>query len=403
MNTTPSNDQELIREKLRQATTTLEELDIDLWLTFVRESSLLPDPVLELIYDSEVTWPSAFLVNRSGRHSAIVGYYDAPSVRSLETYDNVIGYHHGLREHLRSEIEHIAPNKIAINYSRHDVASDGLTYGNYQTLLAYLEDSPYPDVLVSSERLISVLRGRKTSSEVERIRQAIKVTEQLFDEVEKYVQPGMTQRQIAGFVHDRIASLGLDFAWNKSYNPIVTCGPESAIGHLMPGDTVLERGHTLHLDLGIKKNGYCSDLQRMWYVLEETEAEAPEEVKRAFDVVSGAIKAGEAALRPGASGWQVDAAARQYVTNHGYPEFMHATGHLLGRTAHDGATVLGPQWEKYAGICELPVEVGNVFTLELHVVVPGRGIMSLEEDVLVHTDGVEYLSNPQSALRYIRF
>jgi Xaa-Pro aminopeptidase len=118
-------------------------------------------------------------------------------------------------------------------------------------------------------------------------------------------------------------------------------------------------------------------------------------------VVSGAIKAGEATLRPGVAGWQVDAAARQFVVDHGYPEYMHATGHLLGRTAHDGATILGPRWEKYAGICELPVEAGNVFTLELHVVIPGRGIMSLEEDVLVHADEVEYLSNPQTTLRYI--
>ncbi|NLF66061.1 MAG: aminopeptidase P family protein, partial [Chloroflexi bacterium] len=76
--------------------------------------------------------------------------------------------------------------------------------------------------------------------------------------------------------------------------------------------------------------------------------------------------------------------------------------HLLGRSAHDGATVLGPRWERYAGICELPVEVGNVFTLELHVPVPGRGIMSLEEDVLVTEDGVEYLSRPQTELRIIR-
>jgi Xaa-Pro aminopeptidase len=81
---------------------------------------------------------------------------------------------------------------------------------------------------------------------------------------------------------------------------------------------------------------------------------------------------------------------------------MHAFGHLLGRSAHDGATVLGPQWERYTGICELPVEVGNIFTLELHVVLPERGMMSLEEDVLVTEHGVEYLSVPQMSLRYIR-
>jgi Xaa-Pro dipeptidase len=165
---------------------------------------------------------------------------------------------------------------------------------------------------------------------------------------------------------------------------------------------VLERGHTLHLDLGVKQNGYCADLQRMWYVLEEGETRAPADVQAAFAAVYGALKAGEAALRPGVPGWQVDQAARQHLVAAGYPEYLHAFGHLLGRSAHDGATVLGPRWERYAGICELPVEAGNVFTLELHVPVPGRGIMSLEEDVLVREDGVTYLSEPQTGLRYIR-
>jgi Xaa-Pro aminopeptidase len=80
---------------------------------------------------------------------------------------------------------------------------------------------------------------------------------------------------------------------------------------------------------------------------------------------------------------------------------MHAFGHQVGRSAHDGTTVLGPRWERYAGICELLVETGNIFTLELHVEIPRRGIMSLEEDVLVTDGGVEYLSRPQHELRYI--
>jgi Xaa-Pro aminopeptidase len=81
---------------------------------------------------------------------------------------------------------------------------------------------------------------------------------------------------------------------------------------------------------------------------------------------------------------------------------MHAFGHLIGRSVHDGATVLAPRWERYAGVCELPVEVGNIFTLELHVTVANRGIMSLEEDVLITKSGVSYLSTPQTELRYIR-
>jgi Xaa-Pro dipeptidase len=397
-----NDEKQLIKEKVAQASLILNELNLDVWLTFVRESSMVPDPVLELILGTHVTWHSAFLINRSGPHAAIVGYYDADNVRLLGVYDEVTGYHQGIAQDLLTTLDKIRPNQIAINYSESDVAADGLTYGMYRNLQNYLAGSPYADRLISAEGVIAALRGRKSATEVERVRQAIATTQALFDEVEQFARPGMTQRQIADFVQGRVDAMGLGYAWQKQYNPIVTCGPDSAIGHVAPADVVLERGHTLHLDLGVKQNGYCSDLQRMWYVLAEGETTAPVDVQRAFEAVYGAIKAGEGALRPGVPGWQVDAAARQFIVEAGYPEYMHALGHLLGRSAHDGATVLGPRWERYAGIADLLVEENNIFTLELHVPVPGRGIMSLEEDVLVTTDGVEYLSEPQTALRYIR-
>ena len=394
--------QELIQEKVTQATGILNELDIDLWLTFVRESSMMSDPVLDLIAGVDVTWQSAFLISRTGEHTAVLGHYDAENVKNLNVYAQVVGYHEGITEPLREVINHYQPRQIAINYSENDVAADGLTHGLFRALQNYLTDTPYQDRLVSAESIIAALRGRKSETEIELVRQAVATTETLFDEIEQFVQLGLTQRQIADFAHQRIEKSGLGYAWPKPFNPIVTCGPDSAIGHASPGDVVLEKGHTLHLDMGIKQDEYCSDIQRMWYVLDDGETAAPPDVQRAFEVVLGAIKVGEAALKPGTPGWQVDKAARDFIVDNGYLEYMHAFGHLLGRSAHDGATVLGPRWERYEGINELPVEVGNIFTLELHVNINGRGIMSLEEDVVVREDGVEYLSTPQTELRYIR-
>jgi len=394
------SDIQLIHEKLDQATAILNEFDIDLWLTFVRETSLAPDPALELIYGGDVTWQSAFLISRDGRRTAIVGHFDSENVRALEAYE-VVPYHEGIGAPLLAALAAHAPRAIAVNFSENDVAADGLSHGMYRLLERYLANSPWAGKLVSAADIIYALRGRKSAAEVERVRLAVATTERVFDEIERFARPGMTQREIGAFVHDLIDSLGLGYAWPKPFNPIVTCGPESAMGHVAPGDAILRRGHTLHIDLGIRQNGYCSDIQRMWYVLDEGETQAPPEVQRAFDVVLGAIQAGAQALRPGVPGWQVDKVAREYIVDNGYPEYMHALGHLLGRAAHDGATVLGPRWERYQGICDLEVEAGNIFTLELHVVVPERGMMSLEEDVLVTKSGVEYLSMPQTALRYI--
>lgn len=390
----------LIQEKLDQTVHILNEYDIDMWLTLVRESSMMGDPVLPLIAGIDVTWLSAFVVESNGRTTAIVGHYDAANVPAA--YDTIIGYHHTLADELRQLIANANPSKIAINYSENDVAADGLTVGLHRKLLGYLQDTPYAERLVSAEQMIAALRGRKSPAEVALIRAAIATTEALFDEVEAFAKPGMTQRHIADFVRQRIDEMGLGYAWPRPFNPIVTCGPDSPVGHAAAGDVVLQKGHLLHMDLGVRQDDYCSDLQRMWYVLDDGETEPPLDVQRAFAVVLGAIKAGESLLQPGTPGWHVDEAARDFIVDNGYPEYMHAFGHLLGRAAHDGATVLGPRWERYAGICELPVEAGNVFTLELHVPVPQRGIMSLEEDVLVTADGVLYLSQPQTVLRVIR-
>lgn len=394
------HDLQLISEKLEQATAILNEFEVDLWLIFVRETTLVPDPIMELIAGIDVTWQSAFLLSRDGKHTAIVGRFDAANLEG--TPYRVLTYDQGISVPLLLAMEQLQPQQIALNYSESDASADGLSHGMFRTLQNLFKETSFEERFISAERLTAALRGRKTPTEIERVREAVEVTESLFHEVGLFAKPGMTQRQIAEFVHNRIAELGLEYAWPQKYNPIVTCGPHSAVGHTEPGDVVLEKGHTLHLDLGVKLNDYCSDLQRMWYVLNDGETEAPAEVQKAFNIVRNAIITGEKHLTPGTLGWQVDEVAREFIVDNGYPEYMHAFGHLLGRTAHDGATVLGPKWERYGTTVELPIETGNIFTLELHVVVENRGIMSLEEDVVVTENGVEYLSTPQTELRYIK-
>jgi Xaa-Pro aminopeptidase len=124
-------------------------------------------------------------------------------------------------------------------------------------------------------------------------------------------------------------------------------------------------------------------------------ADVPQEVAHAFDTVRDAIARASEALRPGRTGAEIDAVARRFVSERGYPEFMHALGHQLGRAAHDGGTLLGPRWERYGASVDGYIEAGNVFTLELHVPTASYGQVSLEEDVLVTETGCEFLSTPQ--------
>lgn len=181
--------------------------------------------------------------------------------------------------------------------------------------------------------------------------------------------------------------------------PIVTTGPKSMVGHGLPSDNLkIEPGCIFHLDFGVWQDEYCSDIQRSWYVCKSGEPNPPEDVQRAFDVTKRAIDAAFAALKPGVECWTIDAIARKVVTDAGYPEYQHATGHAVGRAAHDGGGVLGPKWERYGRTPTYLVEPGNVFTLELGIDIPERGYLGLEEMALVTDSGAVWLTRQQTGM-----
>jgi len=389
----------LIQEKTQQAISILKEQDIDLWLTFARETSGVRDPVLDfLIGPGDLTWESALMLTRNGDKIAIVGRFEAEAISRLDVYSEVILYDTAVSGILRETLARLQPRQVAVNFSHNNVHADGLTHAMYLKLQEYLKGTVYADRLVSAEGVISALRGRKTPAETEKIRRAVEITEQIFARTFEYIRVGMTEKEVGAFMQARMAETGVGFAWPQESNPAVNSGPDSPVGHAGPTDIQIQPGHLLHFDFGVKFEDYCSDIQRMAYVLRPGEMDAPPEVKRGFETVRRAVEACRAALKPGVMGKEADAAARKTVMEAGYPEYMYGTGHQLGRVAHDGGAMLGPEWEKYGESPRQRVEAGNVFTIEPGLAVPGYGYIGLEEDVLVTKSGAEYLGGPQETL-----
>ena len=388
----------LIQEKVKQAVQILQDSDIDLWLTFVRETSAGGDPVLPLIYGLDLTWESALMITKSGEKIAIVGNYEAEAARRTGAYSTVIPYHQSIAPELLQVLEHINPKKIAINFSENDVLADGLSVGLHQVLLKYLLNTPYRERLCSAETIIRSLRSRKTSLEVQLIRSAIDTTEKIFSDTYNYVQPGMSEIQVSDFMHQKMAEHSVTEAWDYQNCPIVNAGPDSSVGHIGPTGLKIEPGQILHIDFGVKQDGFCSDLQRVVYFLSPGEEETPKAVQHGFDTITAAIQNTVAAIRPGMTGWQIDQMTRKAITDAGYPEYMYATGHHLGRNAHDGAGVLGPLWERYGDTPNYVIKPGHVYTIEPGIALPGYGYLGLEEDVLVTESGTEFLSQPQNNL-----
>jgi Xaa-Pro aminopeptidase len=384
-------------EKLGQAIELLQLYSIDAWLIFVRETNLQPDPALDLVLGFDVTWVSAFLLCRTGERIAIVGRYDVENVRRVGGYSEVLGYDESIAPLLKSVLKRLNPEQIAVNYSEDDIAADGLSHGMWLLLNSILADTPYKHRLVTAAKIAAPLRGRKTSTEISRLRGAVKTTQDILQSLTPQLTIGQTAPEIYALALAEMAKRGVTPAWSPC--PMVAPGPDAPVGHTAPEAKYLTRaGKLLHMDIGVKQEGYHSDMQRVWYFMAPDENSIPLEVQTGFNLVRKALLAAAAALKPGARGWEVDAASRQVFIDNGIPQYQHAVGHHLGRAVHDGATVLGPRWPKYGKTVEGIVEIGNVYTLELGFLLEGYGYLGLEEDVLVSETGLEWLSQPQTEL-----
>jgi Xaa-Pro aminopeptidase len=255
---------------------------------------------------------------------------------------------------------------------------------------------------VSSEGVVSKLRGRKAPEEIRRIKINIDLTLDIFSRVTEVIKPGMTEKEVAEFILGEVAKEDVETSWDSSQCPAVFTGPESAGAHAKPTDRKIEKGHVLNIDFGTRTLEYCSDLQRTWYFLRDDEEDAPEDVKKAFYVIRDSIALAADRIRPGMEGREIDSIARDYITSHGYGEYPHALGHQVGRSTHDGAGLLCPEWERYGNLPFLKIEENQVYTLEPRIVLPEWGVATIEEIIVVRKDGGEFLSDPQQELILIK-
>jgi Xaa-Pro aminopeptidase len=388
----------LIKEKVEQAKKILDEFDVDCWITFVRESQINGDPTLAFLINADVTWHSAFILSRDGKAHAIVGKYDQKTVEDTGAYNEVVGFVEGINEPLKSYLKKLNPKNIALNYSEGSEIADGITYGMYQTLFRLLKEIGLEDRIISAERIVSALRERKTKTEIENIKGAIKITEDIFKKVSGYITPGKTEKQIAKYMKAEVEKRNLDYAWDPAVCPAVFTGPNTAGAHYSPTDRNIKRGDVLNMDFGVKFNGYCSDMQRTFYILNDGEADLPGDVRKGFETIIDAIENSKQAMKPGVIAKDIDAIARDIVVKNGYDEFPHGLGHQVGRFSHDGTALLGPPWEKYVQKPFQKLEEGMVFTIEPRLEVENRGTVTIEEMVVITFDGADWLTNPQKEI-----
>jgi Xaa-Pro aminopeptidase len=233
--------------------------------------------------------------------------------------------------------------------------------------------------------LVEDLRVVKDEDELDAIRRAASIANIAFERfADEGGLVGSTERELAWrmeqFLHDANADA-------VSFPVSVASGPNAAKPHTVPGERRVECGETVIVDAGCVVDGYCSDCTRTF-----TTGPLSDELKRAYEVCLDAQLAGLDAVRPGASGPGVDAAARDRIDAAGFGDaFGHGLGHGVGLLVHEDPR-LAPESRS-------TLEAGNVVTVEPGIYLSGLGGIRIEDLVVVADDGPEVLTTFPKDLR----
>ena len=232
-----------------------------------------------------------------------------------------------------------------------------------------------PAKAVKNEKLdeaIGKLRVVKTTSEIESIMQAQRITERALQDILPMLKEGTVERNIALELEYRMRKLGAE---GISFDLITIAGANTSMPHGVPGDYRIRSGDFVTFDIGALYNGYHSDMTRTYAIGEITEKQ-----RRVYNTVLQAQKLGLEAVKAGVKAGDVDKAARDYIYQAGYEGcFGHSTGHGVGLDIHELPTVSSGN--------ETVLQSGMVITVEPGIYIPGEFGVRIEDTVVVTSDG----------------
>lgn len=248
------------------------------------------------------------------------------------------------------------------------VEKNHLRFAGYERLSALYPKASYLD----AHPIVMQLRLRKTPEEIARVRTAVALAERVLEEAVAKAGVGVSELELNAEIEYRLRVLGGD---KPAFETSVLGGTRSALPHGRSGEYRLQEDDFLLIDMGVYKDGYCSDITRTFLIGEGSGAQA-----RVYEAVLQANRSAVAAAMAGRPLADVDRAARETITEFGFGHyFNHRVGHGMGIDIHELPSVHGGN--------ESPIEPGMLFTIEPGVYVPDIGGVRIEDDIYIGEDG----------------
>lgn len=227
--------------------------------------------------------------------------------------------------------------------------------------------------------LVEDLRMIKGPEEVAAISAAVAIAESALEAVLPGIHAGQTERSVAARLELALRERGSE--WHP-FPTIVASGPRSALPHASTTDRILGVGDLVLIDFGSRCRGYCADLTRTVVIGSPPDGRQRE----VYGAVREAQVAARTRLRPGMTGREADALAREVIDVAGFGDaFGHALGHGIGLEVHESP--------RLAPTASGVIPAGAVVTIEPGVYLPGWGGVRLEDDIFLTPEGPRCLSS----------
>lgn len=336
-------------------------IDTNFFYATALKKGLFENSVAVLYPDGEIDLIIPFLEEESAKKS---------KDSNIQVFTGQEEYVQKLKQSLKNT------KKIGLNFK-------GISYKTYKEFKKMFTNIKFFDV----EKSLDKTRSIKDEKEISFLKNAACIVDQVVEKIPSMLEDGMYEYELAAEVEYLMGKLGAD---KPAFETISSFGENTAAPHYTHGKKMLSEGDFVLCDFGANYMKYNSDTTRTFVF-----NNASEKQKQMYDVVKKAQKKGLDLIKPGVRASDIHKAVFDFIENSSFKGcFIHSTGHSLGLDVHDPGFSINSK-------CDVLLEENMVFTVEPGVYMPGFGGVRIEDDVVVASDGFEFLTQSDRELKVV--